>query len=178
MFQAFFFSVVLVLDGDVNSLAKQLGDDGFQTREAAHIKLQSAMDFALYAKLGRVKAENPEATSRVRSIRQEFETKFWAKIQPKYKVDLGDYPKTPWICQGFPHDYEWQGLKRDQIKLSAMPNTQGSALAWWTGIATPTGPTIELLPNFGWITGLKLLSRKSWLLQKPKKKFAKAWSSL
>ena len=115
MFQTLFLSVALCFGADVDNLVRQLGSEDFQARERAHAKLTLGMDFARYAKLRDADTDNAEAEGRKRSIMEVFEQKTFKKFKPKFRVDLGDYPKFPWICQGFAEDYRWQGAKRDEV---------------------------------------------------------------
>lgn len=134
MFQTLLLSASLCIGQPSGDPIKQLGHPHFAVRDQAHKRLLREMDFSLYFYLKAIKTTDPEVVYRRRLLMDAFEEKKAKYFRPEYlgKVDLGGYPKIPWICQEFSSRYEWNGLNSYQItnhyvgksrKLCDLPNS-------------------------------------------------------
>ncbi len=115
MFSTLLVSAALCLGGDPDHLAKKLGHPVYAVREKNQALIVQTMDWSARARFKEAKFGDAEVTRRKELVIQAFEQKVHERLRPGYKVDLMGYPAYPWICEGFPDEYQWRGMKTDKI---------------------------------------------------------------
>ena len=116
MFTLFLFFVFLATENDLQSLVKKLGNDNYRVREKAQKEIEKIIDFDIYIELRKI--NNNEKTAleirrRVEVIVKKYES--ISTTKSKYKFEIKGYPKYPWIWEGLPEEYTWNGLNGWEI---------------------------------------------------------------
>ena len=102
----FILFLVAALQANMEALIKGLGDDEFSTRQNAQAELAQKINVRIYRSLKNHKETDPEIISRIKVITETYEK----NLLLCYKIDLKGYGGYPYIDEGMPINYQWNGL--------------------------------------------------------------------